>query len=64
MTSPMVKRQQSNQDILTRNFYSDNGKPQTRVLTADSGMGVVKHVDAEYNEAIDFARENSVKVPM
>lgn len=35
-----------------------------RVLTTDSGMGVVRHVDAGYEEAIDFAREKGVKVPM
>jgi urocanate hydratase len=27
-------------------------------------MGVVRHVDAGYDEAIDFARENGVKIPM
>ncbi len=35
-----------------------------RVLTVDPGMGVVRHVDAGYEEAIEFARENDVKVPM
>ncbi len=35
-----------------------------RVLTTDPGMGVVRHVDAGYDEAIEFARENGVKVPM
>lgn len=35
-----------------------------RVLTTDPGMGVVRHVDAGYTEAIEFARENGVKVPM
>jgi urocanate hydratase len=35
-----------------------------RVLTTDPGMGVVRHVDAGYVEAIDFARKNGVKVPM
>jgi urocanate hydratase len=35
-----------------------------RVLTTDPGMGVVRHVDAGYEKAIDFARENGVKVPM
>jgi urocanate hydratase len=27
-------------------------------------MGVVRHVDAGYDEAIEFARENGVKIPM
>ncbi len=35
-----------------------------RVLTNDPGMGVVRHVDAGYSEAIDFARKAGVKVPM
>ncbi len=35
-----------------------------RVLTGDPGMGVVRHVDAGYDEAIDFAREHGVDVPM
>jgi len=35
-----------------------------RVLTNDPGMGVVRHVDAGYTEAIDFANKAGVKVPM
>jgi urocanate hydratase len=35
-----------------------------RVLTNDPGMGVVRHVDAGYTEAIDFAKKAGVKVPM
>ncbi|MFZ2487720.1 MAG: urocanate hydratase [Anaerolineae bacterium] len=35
-----------------------------RVLTTDPGMGVVRHVDAGYPEAISFAREVGIKVPM
>ncbi len=35
-----------------------------RVLTSDPGMGVVRHADAGYPEAIEFARANGVKVPM
>jgi urocanate hydratase len=35
-----------------------------RVLTSDPGMGVVRHVDAGYPEAIRFAKANHVKVPM
>lgn len=35
-----------------------------RVLTSDPGMGVVRHVDAGYEMAIEFAKENDVKVPM
>jgi urocanate hydratase len=35
-----------------------------RVLTGDPGMGVVRHVDAGYPEAIACARERGVDVPM
>jgi len=35
-----------------------------RVLTTDPGMGIVRHADAGYGEAKEFARENGVKVPM
>jgi urocanate hydratase len=35
-----------------------------RVLTSDPGMGVARHADAGYPEAIRFARANGVKIPM
>src|SRR5690349_3016498 len=35
-----------------------------RVLTTDPGMGVVRHVDAGYPEAIDFAKRSGIKIPM
>ena len=35
-----------------------------RVLTNDPGIGVARHVDAGYPEAIDFARKSDVKIPM
>ena len=35
-----------------------------RVLTTDPGMGVIRHVDAGYGEAIEFAEKNDVRVPM
>ncbi|MEL7645514.1 MAG: urocanate hydratase [Anaerolineaceae bacterium] len=35
-----------------------------RVLTADPGMGVVRHADAGYPQAIQFARAHGVKIPM
>jgi urocanate hydratase len=34
-----------------------------RVLTSDPAMGVVRHVDAGYDEAIACARDKGVKVP-
>ena len=35
-----------------------------RVLTNDPGMGVVRHVDAGYPEAIEFAKKSGVKIPI
>ena len=35
-----------------------------RVLTVDPGMGVVRHVDAGYERAIEVARERGVQIPM
>jgi urocanate hydratase len=35
-----------------------------RVLTADPGMGVIRHVDAGYDRAVDVAKERGVKIPM
>ncbi|HEX6203226.1 MAG TPA: urocanate hydratase [Thermoanaerobaculia bacterium] len=35
-----------------------------RVLTSDPGMGIARHADAGYPEAIDFARRHGVDLPM
>jgi len=35
-----------------------------RVLTVDPGLGVVRHVDAGYEEAIACARKHKIKIPM
>ena len=35
-----------------------------RVLTNDPGIGIARHSDAGYTEAIDFARDKDVKLPM
>ncbi len=35
-----------------------------RVLTSDPGMGIIRHVDAGYSRAIDFAKAHEVKIPM
>ncbi len=34
-----------------------------RVLTGDPGIGVVRHADAGYDEAQEFAREHGIKIP-
>jgi urocanate hydratase len=35
-----------------------------RVLTTDPGMGVIRHADAGYPEAIEFAKASGIKIPM
>jgi urocanate hydratase len=35
-----------------------------RVLTSDPGMGVARHADAGYPQAIEAARRMGVKIPM
>ncbi|HEY0368100.1 MAG TPA: urocanate hydratase [Chthoniobacterales bacterium] len=44
---------------------SDNSKRRLeRVLTSDPGMGVLRHADAGYSRAIDFARSNEIDLPI
>ncbi len=35
-----------------------------RVLTTDPGTGVMRHADAGYEEAIEFAADSGIKIPM
>ena len=35
-----------------------------RVLTNDPGIGVARHADAGYAEALDFARRKGIRIPM
>lgn len=35
-----------------------------RVLTNDPGMGVIRHVDAGYDRAVDVAEKRGVRIPM
>jgi urocanate hydratase len=35
-----------------------------RVLTVDPGLGVARHADAGYPEALDFAQKHGIKIPM
>jgi urocanate hydratase len=40
------------------------GEKLERVLTNDPGMGVIRHVDAGYDEAAEVAAQRGVRVPM
>ena len=35
-----------------------------RVLTSDPGMGIIRHADAGYDEALAAAAQHGVRLPM
>jgi urocanate hydratase len=39
-------------------------KRLNRVLTNDPGTGIMRHVDAGYDDAIKNAKKHNVKIPM
>ena len=44
---------------------SENSKHRLeRVLTSDPGMGILRHADAGYSRAIEFAAERKIDIPM
>jgi len=44
---------------------TDNSKRRLeRVLTSDPGMGILRHADAGYSRAIEFAAANDIKIPL
>ena len=43
---------------------SETREKLERVLTADPGIGVVRHADAGYTKAKDIAREKGIRMPM
>jgi urocanate hydratase len=44
---------------------SDNSKRRLeRVLTSDPGLGVLRHADAGYSKAIEFAADHGIDIPM
>ena len=50
--------------VIVADGTPEAAKRLERVLTSDPGMGVVRHADAGYDEAIDFAKKHGVKIPM
>jgi urocanate hydratase len=50
--------------VIVADGTPEAAKRLERVLTTDPGMGVVRHADAGYPEAIEFAKENGIKIPM
>jgi urocanate hydratase len=50
--------------VIVADGTPEAAKRLERVLTSDPGMGVIRHADAGYEEAITFAKKAGVKVPM
>ncbi len=51
--------------VVVADGTDDMAKRLERVLTNDPGTGVMRHVDAGYSEAIDFAQKHAdIKIPM
>ncbi|PEP52466.1 MULTISPECIES: urocanate hydratase [Bacillus] len=50
--------------VIVADGTEEAGKRIERVLTSDPGMGVVRHVDAGYDLAVETAKEKGVNIPM
>lgn len=50
--------------VIVADGTPEAAKRLERVLTTDPGTGVVRHADAGYPEAIQFAQEHRIKIPM
>ncbi len=50
--------------VVVADGSANAGERLARVLTCDPGMGVVRHVDAGYDRAIDVAHDRGVRTPM
>ena len=49
--------------VIVADGTPDAARRIERVLHTDPGMGIVRHVDAGYEEAIAFAKRHGVKIP-
>ena len=50
--------------VVVADGTKEMGERLNRVLTNDPGTGVMRHVDAGYTEAADFARKHKINIPM
>jgi urocanate hydratase len=50
--------------VVVADGTADAANRLSRVLTNDPGTGVMRHVDAGYPEATEFARQQGIKIPM
>jgi len=50
--------------VIVADGQASTARRLDRVLTGDPGMGVIRHADAGYEDALSFARRTNVKIPM
>jgi len=50
--------------VIVADGQKSTAKRLERVLTVDPGLGVARHADAGYEEAIKFANSKGIKIPM
>ncbi len=50
--------------VIVADGTKEMGIRLNRVLTNDPGSGVMRHVDAGYKDAKEFAKKNKIKIPM
>ncbi|MGH3182771.1 MAG: urocanate hydratase, partial [Streptosporangiaceae bacterium] len=50
--------------VIVADGTPDAAEKLERVLTADPGLGVVRHADAGYDEARRFADDHGIAIPM
>src|ERR1700726_5037205 len=50
--------------VIVADGTDEMAKRIERVLTTDPGMGIIRHADAGYGEAKEFAKKTGVSVPM
>jgi urocanate hydratase len=50
--------------VIVADGTKDSEKRLIRVLTNDPGIGIARHADAGYDDAIKFAKKMKIKIPM
>ncbi|HEY4412086.1 MAG TPA: hypothetical protein VGN06_03735, partial [Gaiellaceae bacterium] len=50
--------------VVVADGTDDAAERLERVLTTDPGMGVLRHADAGYPEAVEMAERSGLRVPM
>ena len=50
--------------VIVADGTEEAAKRLERVLTTDPGLGIARHVDAGYEQAIEAAKRHGVKIPM